>query len=53
MPKDFKPVHVSIAADMRNVLWNLRQFDLFGQIIILIVGALSVVVLFRVRKNDE
>ncbi len=35
--------------DVRAVLWNLRQLDLLGQIIILITGVFGVVILFRER----
>jgi NADH-quinone oxidoreductase subunit J len=34
------------------VLWNLRQPDLLGQILILTAGAFGVVVLFKERKHD-
>ena len=37
--------------DVRYVLWNMRQLDLIGQIIIIITGALGVVVLFAEEKN--
>ncbi len=33
--------------DVRTVLWSMRQLDLFGQILILLAGALGVLVLFR------
>lgn len=32
---------------IREVLWNFRQFDLIGQIIVLLAGVFGVVVLFR------
>ncbi|MCX5701128.1 MAG: hypothetical protein NTZ63_06280 [Candidatus Omnitrophica bacterium] len=38
--------------NVRNLLWNFRQLDLFGQIIILLAGAFAVVILFKeMRKN--
>ena len=38
--------------DVRNMLWNFRQIDLVGQIIILLCGVFAVVVLFKeIRKN--
>ena len=43
----------SIIQDVRYVLWNMRQLDLFGQIIIIIIGALGVAILFEERKKDE
>jgi NADH-quinone oxidoreductase subunit J len=39
--------------DVKKVLWNLRQLDMFGQIIMIILGALGVVVLFEERRSDE
>ncbi|MHB9154602.1 MAG: NADH-quinone oxidoreductase subunit J [Endomicrobiales bacterium] len=35
------------ATDVREVLWNLRQLDLLGQILILLVGVFGIVVLFK------
>jgi NADH-quinone oxidoreductase subunit J len=35
--------------DVRAVMWNIRQIDLIGQIIILLTGAFGVVVLFKER----
>jgi len=38
--------------DVRNILWNFRQIDLIGQVIILLCGVFAVVVLFKeIRKN--
>lgn len=39
--------------DPRNVMWNIRQLDLFGQIIIIITGAIGVVILFEEKKLDD
>ena len=43
----------SAIVDVRAVLWNIRHLDLFGQIIIIIIGALGVVILFEERRKDE
>jgi NADH-quinone oxidoreductase subunit J len=43
----------SLFKDVRTVLWNFRQLDMFGQIIVLIIGALGVSVLFEERRRDE
>jgi NADH-quinone oxidoreductase subunit J len=43
----------SVPADVRDVMWNMRQLDLFGQILVIIVGAIGVVVLFTERQGDE
>jgi len=39
--------------DVRSVMWNLRQPDLFGQILILLAGAFGVLVLFKRDENDH
>lgn len=36
-----------VVDDMREILWNNRQVDIWGQIIVMITGAFAVVVLFR------
>ena len=38
--------------NVTEVLWNMRQLDMFGQIILIIAGALGVVVLFAEAKSD-
>jgi NADH-quinone oxidoreductase subunit J len=47
-----KPISLSLPATVQeanvtNVLWNLRQVDLLGQAIILLVGVFGIVVLFK------
>ncbi|MFA5337578.1 MAG: hypothetical protein WC330_04525 [Candidatus Omnitrophota bacterium] len=42
-----------IEKDVRMVLWNERPLYLAGQIIILLVGAFSVVILFKESGKDE
>ena len=37
--------------NVAGVLWNMRQLDMFGQVILIIAGALGVVVLFAEGKN--
>ena len=39
--------------DVRVVLWNLRQLDLFGQILILLAGVIGVLVLFKRESKDD
>jgi NADH-quinone oxidoreductase subunit J len=41
------------AQDVRNVLWNSRQVDLVGQVVVLLAGALAVVVLVKERKSGS
>ncbi|MDD4402838.1 MAG: hypothetical protein PHI24_13565, partial [Desulfitobacteriaceae bacterium] len=40
---------VKTAGDLREILWNNRQADIWGQIIVLLAGAVAVVVLFKER----
>jgi len=37
--------------DLREILWNNRQADIWGQVIVLVTGAVAVVVLFRERDE--
>ncbi|MFA4991584.1 MAG: hypothetical protein WC569_03290 [Candidatus Omnitrophota bacterium] len=37
--------------DVRNVLWNMRQLDLLGHIILLILGSFGVAVLFKKQRD--
>ncbi|HAM38975.1 MAG: hypothetical protein A2474_05955 [Elusimicrobia bacterium RIFOXYC2_FULL_34_12] len=40
--------------NVRKILWDLRQVDLLGQVIILLVGVFGIVVLFRdVQKETN
>lgn len=47
IPPELKP-----APDVRDVLWNQRQFDLIGQIVLLLGAALGVVVLLKEPTRD-
>ena len=47
------PAPMPEGIDVRQVMWNMRPLDMFGQIIIIIIGALGVVILFEERKKDE
>jgi len=42
-----------IVRDARAVLWNERPLYLAGQIIVLLVGVFSVVILFKESRKDE
>ena len=55
IPKDFaiSMLPKGVTYDVRHVLWNMRQLDLFGQIIIMIAGALGIVVLFKGDNDDR
>lgn len=47
------PSAADTITDVRQVMWNARQLDMFGQIIVIIIGALGVVILFEERRRDE
>lgn len=47
------PVTEGALKDVRYVMWNMRQLDMIGQIIVVIIGALGVVILFEERRRDE
>jgi NADH-quinone oxidoreductase subunit J len=36
---------------VREVLWNTRQLDLLGQVIIIFVGVFGIVILFKERRD--
>lgn len=39
--------------DVRDVMWNLRHLDIFGQIAVLLTGVFGVAVLFKDRKEKK
>jgi NADH-quinone oxidoreductase subunit J len=41
------------AQNFRTVLWGERQFDLLGQILIILAGVFGVVVLFKHKAKNE
>jgi NADH-quinone oxidoreductase subunit J len=41
-----------VEKDVRAVLWNIRQVDLVGQIIILLAGVFGVVILFGEKRKN-
>lgn len=49
-----KPADMPVTAgdNLREILWNNRQSDIWGQIILMITGSVAVVVLFRDRGHD-
>lgn len=40
-------------ADVRNILWDHRNLDLLGQIVVLMGGAFGVVILFKEWKHEQ
>lgn len=51
VPIDFEVPTSVTGLDVRQVLWNLRHFDLIGQIVILLAGAFGVIVLFKEKAK--
>jgi NADH-quinone oxidoreductase subunit J len=45
------PAPLSAVADVKKVLWDSRQTDLIGQIIVIFTGVFGVIVLFKERKT--
>lgn len=41
------------AEDFRDIFWNTRQADIFGQIITILVGGIAVSVLFKENNDDK
>jgi NADH-quinone oxidoreductase subunit J len=39
--------------DVRSILWNMRQLDLLGQVIIILAGVFAVVVLFKEKRKEK
>jgi NADH-quinone oxidoreductase subunit J len=44
------PAVANTTDKLREVLWNNRQVDIWGQIIVMLTGSVAVVVLFRERE---
>ena len=47
------PPAAEAVTDVKHVMWNMRQLDMLGQIIVVIIGALGVIILFEERRSDE
>ena len=52
LPVDFKMPLKLAQSDVRSVLWNARQLDIFGQIVVLLAGVFGIVILFK-EKNKK
>lgn len=53
LPLDFTLPAPSTFTNVREVLWNLRQLDMLGQILILLAGVFGIVVLFKNSPRDS
>lgn len=38
---------------VKEIMWNMRQLDMLGQIVLMLAGAFGVAILFKVSKKDE
>lgn len=45
------PPPAAPGVDVKQVLWNQRPLDLFGQVVVLLAGIFGVVVLFKEKKQ--
>ena len=52
LPFDFALPKAAVSGDVRTVLWNQRQLDLFGQITAIITGVFGVSVLFKEKLKS-
>lgn len=51
--KDFMfAIPPAVQEDAKSVLWNSRQGDMMGQVVVLLAGALGVVILFAGDKKN-
>lgn len=53
IPFDFKLPGQTLFIDVRALLWNSRQLDLLGQIVIVLAGVFGTIILFRERINKK
>ena len=52
-PVNLTPLQPNTLEDARSILWNKRQVDLIGQIVVLLAGVFGVVMLFRGNSKNE
>jgi len=50
-PAPFEFPAAAVETDVRRVLWNSRQLDLFGQIAVLLAGVFGIVILFKETRK--
>jgi NADH-quinone oxidoreductase subunit J len=53
LPTDMTVAASNVSLNTTMVMWNTRQLDMLGQIILIIAGALGVALLFKKEKDDE
>jgi NADH-quinone oxidoreductase subunit J len=47
IPTSIKMMPEAGKIDVRNILWDMRSLDLFGQIVIVLAGVFGIVILFK------
>ena len=53
LPGFFRVASVVTPGEVRDILWNTRQLDLIGQIVVLLAGVFGVIMLFKGASKDE
>lgn len=47
----FINVHQEIQTSTQQIIWNVRQMDLVGQVAVLLAGAFGILILFKEKKK--
>lgn len=53
MKPDVALGHFTTTEGVKEIMWNLRQLDMLGQIVLILAGAFGVAILFKVSKKEE
>ena len=53
LPGFFRVASVVTPGEVRDILWNTRQLDLIGQVVVLLAGVFGVIMLFKGASKDE
>ncbi|MBF0544685.1 MAG: NADH-quinone oxidoreductase subunit J [Candidatus Riflebacteria bacterium] len=53
IPFDFPIAQPDRETNVKNLLWNVRHLDLFGQLILLFIGVFGVISLFKEKSKSE
>lgn len=51
-PVNFKAPNIIPVINERIALWNLHQLDMFGQVVILLLGVFGIVILIKKRSEE-
>jgi NADH-quinone oxidoreductase subunit J len=47
----FPKVQQELQTDTKQIIWNVRQMDLVGQVAVLLAGAFGILILFKEKKK--